>query len=681
MQCFFLTLVAVVVACSHATKLTVAEGGGSKGNPIRKVLNLMEKLAEKIEKEGEKEEKLYEKFECYCKKTKASLEKSIADATQSPITQADIDAVQAEITSLEDAVAKIKSDQKDEEDALQSAAVQRNTSHVNFVEEVTEEEDIVNSIAEAEQALGSAAQATLLQRLSSSKQGAKLLRALDGNLQILSDDKRKVAAFLQGQKAAQPDSDYVTGQLEALKDDTMQEINTENTTEIEEVKTYNEVKDSKETSIHALLETYERKIRKIGELKLDVANMKRRMSEQGNSLEDDQRMLAELEKSCAEKAKDWDARKAARSEELVGLQDTVKLLSADDSLDLFRKRSTSLLQLATDRKAVREAQQFIRAAKDKDSRPQLNFLVLSLSGKKADFSKVIKKIDGLVELVDKEQKDDDAKKEYCEEEFRKNAAKTKDLKGKVKALEASIEDKAPKIKKLAEEIKALQDGVKEIDEDVAQAGDNRKEEHQDYQESMSEDSTAIELLKMARDRLYKVYHPEFASTTTTKSPYDMSFLQMAAKNALSFFQAPSNLDEPPPTFSGDYKQSDGSAGILKIMDTMIADIEKEVLVAEREEKNAQKEYEETVADAAKKREADLVLASSKTSQKADMESDLHDDTKQVKGEQKQVLQASEYLRDLHTQCDWDLQNFDLRKEARAAERENLVKAKVVLGNM
>ena len=36
--------------------------------------------------------------------------------------------------------------------------------------------------------------------------------------------------------------------------------------------------------------------------------------------EDDKKMLAELQKSCGAKAKDWELRKAARAEELVALQ-------------------------------------------------------------------------------------------------------------------------------------------------------------------------------------------------------------------------------------------------------------------------------------------------------------------------------------------------------------------------
>ena len=60
---------------------------------------------------------------------------------------------------------------------------------------------------------------------------------------------------------------------------------------------------------------------------------------------------------------------------------------------------------------------------------------------------------------------------------------------------------------------------------------------------MSSNSATIDLLSLARDRLNKVYNPTMVAETTTKSPYDLSLLQMSSKIA-----------QAPPTFEGGYQK-------------------------------------------------------------------------------------------------------------------------------
>merc|ERR550537_1743614 len=115
-----------------------------------------------------------------------------------------------------------------------------------------------------------------------------------------------------------------------------------------------------------------------------------------------------------------------------------------------------------------------------------------------------------------------------------------------------------------------------------------------------------------------------------------------------------------------------------MMDLLIKDLEKEVTEAETEEKDAQKEYEDMSFDASKKRAADAKAATEKQAAKANTEAALqgHLDTK--KSSTSELLATLEYIQSLHGECDWLLQYFDARKEARAGEIESLGKAKAVL---
>merc|ERR1719409_414451 len=97
---------------------------------------------------------------------------------------------------------------------------------------------------------------------------------------------------------------------------------------------------------------------------------------------------------------------------------------------------------------------------------------------------------------------------------------------------------------------------------------------------------------------------------------------------------------------------------------MKAEVEKESQEAEFAEKDAQGEYEEMVLDAAAKRAADSKSIAEKEAAKAGLEADLvkTEDTKKAKtGE---LMATKEYISELHADCDWLLENYETRKEAR-----------------
>merc|ERR1712038_2150085 len=87
----------------------------------------------------------------------------------------------------------------------------------------------------------------------------------------------------------------------------------------------------------------------IGDLGVAISTMKNDLGDTQAALAADQKFLAELEKSCATKAAEWQERSKTRADELVALADTIKVLNDDDALELFKKTlpsaSSSLLQV------------------------------------------------------------------------------------------------------------------------------------------------------------------------------------------------------------------------------------------------------------------------------------------------------------------------------------------------
>merc|ERR1719171_2525296 len=111
---------------------------------------------------------------------------------------------------------------------------------------------------------------------------------------------------------------------------------------------------------------------------------------------------------------------------------------------------------------------------------------------------------------------------------------------------------------------------------------------------------------------------------------------------------------------------------------MIADMEKEMTVATAEEKDAQADYEEMMKDSAEKRAEDSKAMTDKESAKAETEAALEQHKTDKMSTVTELGETMQYIAALHGECDWLLQYYDARKEARDGEIDAMAKAKDVL---
>merc|ERR1719498_1301892 len=115
-----------------------------------------------------------------------------------------------------------------------------------------------------------------------------------------------------------------------------------------------------------------------------------------------------------------------------------------------------------------------------------------------------------------------------------------------------------------------------------------------------------------------------------------------------------------------------------MMDMLIADLDKEMKEAEVDEKDAQADYEKFMADSAEKRAQDSRAIAEKEGAVAQLEAELQDAKDSKKAEEKELLATQEYLHNLHGECDWLMENYELWKSARLDQSEALKRAKAVL---
>merc|ERR1719217_1145942 len=314
-------------------------------------------------------------------------------------------------------------------------------------------------------------------------------------------------------------------------------------------------------------------------------------------------------------------------------------------------------------------------------------------GKKVSFDKVIAMIEDMVTLLGKEQVEDDTKKTYCENELDKADDKKKELEISIKDKEEAIDEIKDTMKAFDEEIKALEDGIVKQDREVAQATETRKEEHAEFEELRATNSAVVGIIEMAKNRLQKFYNPKLYKPPPKRELSEEERITLNMGGTLAPTNPPAALVQesddaqdgdsdapaPPPSTGGGYKKKgEESGGVIAMMDMMKADVEKETQEIEFAEKDAQEEYEEMTLDASNKRTSMTKSIGEKSGVKAELEAELikSKDDKLAAG--KELQDTKEILSEIHDDCDWLLENFDMRKEARANEVEAMKKAKAVL---
>merc|ERR1719453_2676817 len=123
------------------------------------------------------------------------------------------------------------------------------------------------------------------------------------------------------------------------------------------IKNYDGLIAANNKQIEAMTSAIEEKSVRVGEVAVSVVNMKGDLTDSEKALVDDKKFLADLQKNCGTKEAEWEETKKMRSQEIIALADTVKILNDDDALELFKKTlpgsASSLLQFKANSRALR----------------------------------------------------------------------------------------------------------------------------------------------------------------------------------------------------------------------------------------------------------------------------------------------------------------------------------------
>jgi len=675
------------LAAGSVANVDIAEGK----NPIRRVVNMLEDLLKKVTEEGKIEKELYDKFMCYCTSSGGEVTGAIEEAnTKVPQLGTDIEEAEGELAQLKVDLKGHQEDRSAAKAAMEAATSQREKENGEYQKQAGELQGFLDSLDRAVSAVSKGMTGgSLLQ----SGLGAGLRRAIDKDASVTDYDKRLVASFISGENSDGyvPKGGEVLGIMKTMRDDFGASKKSVDEAEAQALQVYEELMKAKTKQVNVLGTEVERKTARTGDLAVEIVTMKNDLTGTEAALIEAQKFAANLETSCATKTKENEERQKTRADELVAIHETIKILNDDDALDLFKKAlpsssSAAFLQVSNNavlrRKALAVVEGIRKTAAGR--RPEFDFLAMALTGRKVDFSKVIKMIDDMVALLQQEQMEDEHKKEYCEKQLDMTEDKVKELQKKIADLEASIEQRQETIAVLTKEIEDLVKGIATLDKRVEEATYQRKEEHEEYSELMTTNQAAKELLDFAKNRLNKFYNPKLYKSPPKADGEDAALVQddeaafvQVSRHTQSRYEP--TAEAPADPFNKPYgKKAEESNGVIGMIDMLIKDLDKDMTEAEVEEKNSQKDYEELMQDSAQTRAADVKAITAKTAEKASQEEGLVSESGSHTDEKKELMATAQYLGDLHGECDWLVQNFDLRKEARTEESDSLKQAKAIL---
>jgi len=684
------SLLAVATATSSTTT--------AQANPIRRVVSLLQAMAEKIEAEGKRQDKAMQKYICYCKNNKEELVKSISDGKATiELLTSKIEAATNAKTQAEADLKQAQADRAEAQKANADAEAAREKEASEFAEESGEMKANIDAMAKAIPAIEQGMAGSFLQTVG---------RIAANSADLSAEDKDAVSAFLQSATGStyEPASGQIVGILKQMKETMEADLAELTKQENDAIAQFNGLRDAKNQEIAASTEAIEENMKQAGELGVSIVTMQGNLGDTKDALGADEGYLAELEKGCDSMEGEYEEIKKSRSEELAAVADTIKILNDDDALELFKKTlpptETSLLQVRASSKALRQqALAAVARARVASANPKLDLISLALHSKKVSFEKVLKMIDGMVDALKKEQEDDDSKREYCKTELHKAEQQKKELQHTLMTLSNEIQDHKDNLDRLHAQVAELEQGIKDLDKAVADATEQRKEEHEEYTQEAAENQGALQILEFAKNRLNKFYNPkdykeapkrELTEEERMYSAYggDIGTTPapggIAGTGAMAFVQIRAHDENedvakpPPPPKVGGFKKQNASKGVLGMIDMIVQDLKTEMQESESAEKNAQEDYETLMSDSAEKRAADVKSISAREGAIAEREQDLQTAQDTSAAKMKELQENMEYTSDVHQSCDFLLENYGKRKEARTQEMDGLKKAKDIL---
>jgi len=651
---------------------TLGLAGADGERPVMKIVRLLQDMKVELEKEKADDEAVFEMLDCWCKTNEEEKSKAIElGESKMQDLKAQQGEFSAKIEELREGLASTKAKLRDDTTALATATAMRMKEVKTFQGEETDQLAAIQSIKQAKVVLGKH-QPDFMQL----KVVAKNLQAMTTmNLakNALSSDKLAVLkAFIQqsqessslrripGFKSYNPQSGQIFGILEQMQEEFEASLSQSQKDEAKAVEDFNALRKAKQGELAAGKKQQ-------AQLEEDDANFREKNAQAYEEyldteaqLELDQTFMRNLNKKCAASDADFEKRMKDRLAEIQAVEETIGILNSDDSFEAMGKTVNSFVQVKARTMDTRK----VRAAKVLRSQ-QLEALAVSveLDG----FGKAIAAIDKMVTDLTKQQSEEVEHKDWCQAEMQDNDQETAAKDDQKTNLLTSISDLTKTIDTLGKNIAANEKSIAEMQKEMKKASEIREGENADFQQTTTDQRITQAILKKAIDRMNQVYS-DFVALQKPGAPH----VQTSATHT------------DPGNGPAKFKKMEQNAGgdkVVAMLEEVMADSVKMANEAQVAEQDSAGAYEMFMKDSNKSIKQTLRSNVNMSEEKAKSEQALSRDETDLAATMKTLESLNAELGDLHKSCDFVINNFSARQEARALEMDALREAKNILGGM
>jgi septal ring factor EnvC (AmiA/AmiB activator) len=387
-------------------------------------------------------------------------------------------------------------------------------------------------------------------------------------------------------------------------------------------------------------------------------------------MKEDTAFFDEAKKSCQAKADEWSERVRARTEELVGIDKAVEILTADDAKALFLKaikpgmETSSFVQVSQfgENAPSMKAFNVLKAGATATGSLRLMKMAATLKSK-GMFDGVVAALDTMIENIQKESQADEDEKDWCKDEVHKNEQEAARYEYKKEKSEAKLGRLNAKLDELKATLLNTIKEIKETEDNLQELKDQREADHNVYEIAKADDESAVKVMSSAIDALSAFYKNNPASLLQKQPVFDRG------------------EKAPDGTFTAASKSSGEAGGILSIMTMIKEDLEDEITNAVKAEKENQMYHERTVAELKRllaelyEKKTNLQMAIVDTEKAIDDEEDVHEDLSES------LEQEKEYLAQIKPKCDFVVTGFNERQAKRDKEVTSLIESKELLLGM
>jgi len=635
----------------------------AKEKPIQKVIRLMKEMHTNLESEGKEDQETYDKMACWCETNEKAKTKAVADGTQrdKQLTSS-IPELAATGAQLKVEIEQLTKEVKSNEEALAEATEMRAKELAAFRVEETDGVASITGLKNAVLAL-SKPNAALNQEVLLQVQQAISRKSDDALKKFLSvSQRRAVATMMQHRQTAgqRGPSSEIFGILKGMKESFEQNLANAQKEEGEAVTTFAQVKTAKEREIDAATTQVQNKQVVLGDTDERRANSKEDLEDTRKQVTADQEFLRDLQQRCGAMDKEFADRQKVRADEMAAVSEALKILTDDDATDLFAK--STFIQITARSESLRrsKAMKLLREAGRRLGQPRLSMLALTL--KDDVFAKIKVILDDLVKKLTAEQQDDVVQRDECIDDLNTNEKSLAEKHSMKDDAAIQVEQLQLTVQKLADEMAAAQAEIDETKKEMLVASENREKENKDFQDTVTDQRATQAIVAKALDRL--------------KAFYDKAALVQVHSSTV--LRSASGQEPPPQGFGGEYKKSEGAGGVTVMMQHVIDEskqVEADAVAAEREAQGAYEQFTKDSNDSIQS-----LTKSIQDKQAASGKADAgriraEEDVKSLAGD----IKGLEGLkRQLHSQCDFLLKNFEVRQASRTQEMEALEQAKSVM---